>query len=132
MKTVYHKFFIFLSLLITFGSLNAQKTSEAERLYYFMGINDRLNGAASARHIDEVNYTDIYDRSLLMHASVGGFNRICRILLRKGADPDLQAIDGVTAPMYAAYNGRTRIMKKLLDRGFNLGLQSIDGFTALM
>ncbi|HQB37637.1 MAG TPA: hypothetical protein PLI41_08850, partial [Bacteroidales bacterium] len=73
MKTVCGKtFIIFLLLIFSADAVNAQKLTEAERLYYFMGTKDRINGATSARHIDEVNYTDIYDRSLLMHASVRG------------------------------------------------------------
>jgi ankyrin repeat protein len=51
-----------------------------------------------------------------MYAAAHGIRRPCRILLRRGADPDLQAIDGVTAAMYASSNGHAKIVKLLLKR----------------
>ena len=78
--------------------------------------NDLTKALEIVRKIDNVNYTDEYDRSLLMYASAKGYTSGCRVLLQRGADPDLQAIDGLTALMYASFNGYPRIVKLLIGK----------------
>ena len=93
---------------------------------------DRIKTLNVARNIENVNYADEYDRSLLMYAAAHGYIQTCRILIRRGADPDMQAIDGVTAAMYASGNGHTEVVKLLLEKGIDPNLQAIEGMTALM
>ena len=97
MKTFFLDIMIALFLLLCINEIKGQEGLEEEKLIYLMSIKDRQNALVTVRYIRNVDYADIYDRSLLMHASVNGFSRVCRILIRKGADPNLQAIDGVTA-----------------------------------
>jgi ankyrin repeat protein len=121
-----------LFLLLCISEIQAQRLTEAEKLNYLLRLKDLRGSLMVVRNVDYVDYTDTYDRSLLMYAAANGYTRVCRILIRKGADPNLQAIDGITAAMYASYNGYVKIVKLLLERGFNLDLQAIDGMTALM
>jgi ankyrin repeat protein len=93
---------------------------------------DRIKTLIVARNIENVNYADEYDRSLLMYAAAHGYLQTCRILIRRGADPDMQAIDGVTAAMYASGNGHAEVVKLLLERGIDPNVQAIEGMNALM
>ena len=67
-----------------------------------------------------------------MYASSRGYTRACKILLRRGADPNLQAIDGATAGIFASYSGNSKIVKLLLEKGLDPNLQALDGSSALM
>ncbi|HOP59730.1 MAG TPA: ankyrin repeat domain-containing protein, partial [Bacteroidales bacterium] len=132
MKAIRLLVITFFLLNVSYSDLGAQQLSDEERLYYYINVENTSAASNLARNIENPNYVDIYDQSLLMHASARGLLPVCKILLRGGADPDMQAIDGVTAGMYAAYNGHTRIVKLLLEKGISVDIQSVDGFTALM
>ena len=132
MKTICY-IALFGTLLLTFNEeLPGQERTESDKLLSQLIVKDRRNANLTVQKIDNPNYADIYDRTLLMYASADGYTKVCRTLLRKGADPDLDAIDGTTAAMYAAYNGKTKIIKLLMREGVRVDFQTIDGFNALM
>ena len=110
----------------------AQGTPETKSIARQKKAADKSNTVELARSMNNVNYTDVYDRSLLMYAASKGYSRACRILLRRGADPNIQAIDGATSGMFAAYNGFDRIVGMMLQKGFDPEIKSLDGTNALM
>jgi len=65
-----------------------------------------------------------------MDAVKGGDIGNVRLLLDRGADPNVQDRFGRSALMYAS--GHIDIVKLLLDRGINLNIPDISGDTALM
>jgi ankyrin repeat protein len=94
MKTICSTALIGLFLLLCTGEIAAQTGPEAERSENQTRAKDLINTLAIVRSIKNVNYTDTYDRTYLMYASAKGYMQACRILIRRGADPDLQALDG--------------------------------------
>ena len=132
MKTISSAAIIGLFALLLSGEVKAQAETREQELNAVSAENDLETTVQIAKTIENVNRTDPYDRSLLMYSSAKGYSQAVRILLGRGADPDLQAIDGLTALMYASYNGSTRIVKMLLEKGANVNLQALDGLNALM
>ena len=131
MKIIFTSALIGLFLFSGTNDLSAQAGNEEKRGDRQESAQDRINMLEIARYINNVNYTDIYDRSILMYAASKGYTKAVRILLNRGADPNLAAIDGATAGMFASYNGHTRIVKLLLEKGFDPDLQALDGTGAL-
>ncbi len=70
--------------------------------------------------------------TLLMLAANCGHERVVELLLRRGAEINLQDSIGITALMAAARNGCERVVNLLIRRGAEVNLQDSDGFTALM
>jgi serine/threonine-protein phosphatase 6 regulatory ankyrin repeat subunit B len=60
-----------------------------------------------------------------------GKTEIVKILLEKGANPDLQGKNGYTALMVASMNGHTDIVTELLNKSANPDLKNAEGKTAL-
>ena len=96
MKRILSAAMIFVMALMAGPDLKAQGVALEEELIYLLGSKNRKAASELVRNIRYVDYTDLYDRSLLMYASANGYTNICRILLNKGADPDYQPLDGVT------------------------------------
>ena len=67
-----------------------------------------------------------------MAAAGRGWVQVVEILLRGGAELDLQARDGGTALMWAASNGHERVVELLQQHGAEVNAQANDGVTALM
>ena len=70
--------------------------------------------------------------TLLMGAAVYGHERVVKLLLRHGAEINLQSNGGGTALMFAALHGHERVVDLLLRHGAEINLQDSDGCTALM
>lgn len=132
MKIIYAIALTGLFLLSGTGYLSAQGGKEEERANRQESAQDRINTLEIARYINNVNYTDIYDRSILMYASSKGYTKAVRIMLNRGADPNLAAIDGATAGMFSSYNGHAKIVRLLLEKGFDPDMQALDGTGALL
>lgn len=52
-------------------------------------------------------------------------------LIKAGAPPDSQNVNGATALIYCASAGKTMLVRLLLDAGANTKLMTLDDFTAL-
>ena len=70
--------------------------------------------------------------SALMYAASNGRIEAVRVLLAKGANPNMQNRGGATALIWASYNNQYDVAKFLLEHGADPNLQAVDGFTALM
>ena len=66
-----------------------------------------------------------------MLAAASNYIEIVRLLLEKGADPNLQSVPGYTALMLATAEGHDSIARVLIERGANVRLKSANGKTAL-
>eukprot|EP00964_Phaeocystis_antarctica_P108307 scaffold72917_cov67-Phaeocystis_antarctica.AAC.2 len=66
-----------------------------------------------------------------MVAALKGQEACAQVLLRAGANPDLQDSNGGTALMQAAYHGQEACVKALLRAGANTELLDQAGDTAL-
>ena len=70
-------------------------------------------------------------RTLLMHAAANAQESVADLLLKRGAQVDLQDSNGTTALLEAAQRGHVQVMDLLLKRGAEVGLANNDGVTAL-
>ena len=70
--------------------------------------------------------------ALLHAAAANGHLEMVRVLLKEGANVDLQTSLGNTALMHAAGHGHLSILLVLLQHSANPDLRSIQGYTALM
>ena len=132
MKIQYFLTLTVVSMMFLLSETYGQGASGVKSLARQERAADIRSTVELARSMTNVNYTDMYDRSLLMYAASKGYARACRILLRRGADPNIQAIDGATSGMFAAYNGHDKIVKMMLERGFDPDIKALDGTNALM
>jgi len=67
----------------------------------------------------------------LLAAVAQGHPKIVKLMLERGANPDIANLQKITPLMYAARYGNLEIAKMLLDFGATLDLQDIYGDTAL-
>ena len=70
-------------------------------------------------------------RTLLMLAAANGQENVADLLLKRGAQVDLQDSNGTTALLEAAQRGHVQVMDLLLKRGAEVGLANNDGKNAL-
>ncbi len=87
----------------------------------------------SSQDIDvDSTVPDEHGATLLMIASKMENEPVVKLLLREGADFNLQDAEGLTALTYAAAYGNAAIVRMLLDAGAAVDLASSTGFTPLM
>jgi uncharacterized protein len=120
---------LFLSLCIS--NIKAQTGTQTEKLIKELKEKDLTNALKTVQNIDNVNYKDSDGFTILMYASSIGSIDICRILLDKGAQLDLQDIDDATALILASINGHTEGVRLLLEKGANPDLKDNEGKTAI-
>jgi ankyrin repeat protein len=91
---------------------------------------DRIERALNG---DDINLV-YYDKTALMYASMKSPSsiEIVKLLLDRGADPNIQNEFGYTALIYSARNGIIENVKLLLDRGADPNIQNEFCETALM
>ncbi|KAL5717815.1 hypothetical protein ACHQM5_010778 [Ranunculus cassubicifolius] len=75
----------------------------------------------------DVNMQDGQDCTPLHHASLGGFINTAIYLLKKGADPGIGNMIGITPLHYAAEIGHVALLQLLLSRGANVDAMSSYG-----
>ena len=90
------------------------------------GGTDRVDTMLSNRHLD-INCCDEKGKSALMVASTLGDVGIVGLLLKKGAQVDLQDDRGETALMYASKEGHCEVVNMLLENGAQVDLLSNGG-----
>ncbi len=78
-----------------------------------------------------VNARGRSNNTLLMRAAVFGREAVVRLLLEKGANPDLKNKTGFTALMAAALEHRVGIIGMLLEAGAAKGAKDNEGRSAL-
>jgi len=66
-----------------------------------------------------------------MWAADNGHAEVVNALIKNGAAPNTQDLDGWTALMKAIYRGHTEIVKVLVENGANVNSTNIGGYTAL-
>jgi uncharacterized protein (TIGR02145 family) len=123
---------IAIFLLLFVNGIQAQIETQAEKLYNALIAKDLNNAIVLAQNVDYVNKTFHNNTSLLMIASFDGVIEVCKILIDKEANLDLQASNGWTALIMASQNGNTEVVKLLLDKGAKFDTQSDFGYSALM
>ena len=78
------------------------------------------------------NARDDNDDTALMIASENNNTDIASLLLRLGADPNLQANHGLTALLLASDEGNTALVRILLEKGAKPNIRDSNGDTALI
>ena len=69
--------------------------------------------------------------TLLIGAAAHGHERVVELLIRRGAELNLQDSVGGTALIAAASGGHERVVDLLLRHGAEINMQSSNGWTAL-
>ena len=78
-----------------------------------------------------VNFREEGNTALIL-AVCQGHTEIVQMLLKEGAEIEINPKDGMTLLMIAAKNGKTEIAQALLDKGADVNVGENDGNTALM
>jgi ankyrin repeat protein len=102
-------------------------------------FNNKLIGAITNRDIysvkklvksfdiNAIDYDNFYsyeEYTALMMASYNGYNKIVKILLEFGADPNIQNKNGWTALMDTTVNENYKITRKLLKAGADYSIEN--------
>ena len=66
-----------------------------------------------------------------MGAAAHGHERVVELLIRRGAEINLQSSDGVTALMGAALFNHPAVVRRLLQAGADTAARTENGWTAL-
>lgn len=78
------------------------------------------------------NERDQHGATALMNAAAGGHTSAARLLMERGADPNIATRrDGATALMMAAYRGHADMVRLLLAKGADPGARNDNDQTAL-
>jgi ankyrin repeat protein len=117
-------------LLLFSNLIQAQPEVQAEKLMTALKEENPENASVLVQNVNDVNYRDENNMSLLIVASYRGYIDVCKALINKGANINLQADNGATALIMASLGGHTELAKLLLDNGANSGLKSGEGKTA--
>lgn len=86
----------------------------------------RSGGLVDARESGEETH-----HTMLMGACINGHKEVVELLLKKGADVNIQGVFNRTALHWAALNGQIDITKMLLAAGADFDLVDGSGYTAL-
>ena len=110
--------------------MQAQPEAQAEKLMAALKEDNPENALALVQNVNDVNYRDENNMSLLIVGSYRDYIDVCKTLINKGANINLQANNGATALIMASLGGHTELAKLLLDKGASSGLKSGEGKTA--
>lgn len=132
MNTCCKIFTVAVFFLISINGIQAQTETQAEKLMNALMAADCNGSKGIVTSVEDVDYADKGNISLLMYGSLYGCIEVVKALLDKGAKLDGQGDDGWTALICASWKGHNEIVKLLLDKGATLDWQDMEGFTALM
>jgi hypothetical protein len=76
-----------------------------------------------------INVTDQYGNSLLILAAQQGSKRMCKFLLRRGADLNFQNVQGNTCLHYTVAYEKPDLTKYLVSKGANDSILNLSGLT---
>ena len=82
-----------------------------------------------------INPNALYDETgypILIHASRNGMYQMVEMLLKLGADPNIQNENGETALIFASSNGHYPVVKILHQKGADPNIHDNNGWTALI
>ena len=104
--------------------------SDSPEMMTFLLTHEKLSGTDAVNHIfPSGNYGG---ESVLMKASQKGHYRVVEeLLLKCGADIDLQNSNGMSALMLAIREEQSKIVEFLVAKGAKVDLQTVGGDTAL-
>ncbi len=136
------KLLISLTSLGFIGSLYTMSESPNEMLIRGSEIDDIKLVQEALEQKADINYKDRHGWTALMWSGLKYNTGIVKLLLDRGANPDIQNNQGYTALMYVAsrpYKGyyigcdvAYSTAKLLLENGANPNIQNNEGYTALM
>ncbi|CAM9219372.1 unnamed protein product [Scytosiphon promiscuus] len=92
------------------------------------GAQHTLRDSDLSINIDEGDETGT---TPLIFAAQGGYTRVVKMLLQKGANVEVQADNGFTALHAAAMFGHPNVAQALLDAGADKDVRNEEGFTPL-
>ena len=79
----------------------------------------------------DMNYMTEGNGSPLILAARNGHKDVVKLLLDKGAKPNIASLHGITPLLWAAWKGHKDIVCLLLDRGADINMAEPNGFTPL-
>lgn len=106
-----------------------QKMLKAVQAGDLKAVEDALQDGADVNVV--VMSKDGYMSSFLVEAVYKRYENIANVLIRAGADINVQDSSGKTPLMWAAAKGQINIINKLINAGAHLNNQSETGWTAL-
>ena len=107
---------------------------EAVQFFVEMGVNIDDVGTTALMLASKGGHEEIVETLLSAGAngSQDSHSRGGQILVKRGADPNIQKKDGATALMYASQNGHSEVVQILVKGGADPNIQMADGATALI
>jgi hypothetical protein len=76
-----------------------------------------------------IDVTDQFGNSLLILAAQQGSKRMCKFLLRRGANINFQNVQGNTCLHYTVAYGQPELTKYLVSKGGNDAILNLNGLT---
>lgn len=106
--------------------------ADSKRLMNAIKKKDFEKAIALVEVVKDVNCTFQNGVTFLIQSSVDGNMELCRKLIEKGANPDMQNSMGYTAMMIAAISNKPELINLLLTNGAKLDIKNKFGQTALI
>ena len=130
MKTLDKISAITIFLLLSNLGILAQTDPVAEKLLDALKGEKYEEALLLVQNVNNANYRDATNVSLLTFAAYHGYSDICDILINKGANIDFQTTDGKTPLMMASFAGHSDLVSLLLEKGADPSVKSQEGKTA--
>ncbi|MBL8214039.1 MAG: ankyrin repeat domain-containing protein, partial [Bryobacterales bacterium] len=121
-----------MELLLANGA-DARATNRRKTTPLHWAVHDPAKTALLLKHGAPIDAKQVEGRTpLYQAASLGNALPVVRLLLDRGANPNLPMVTGTTPLIAAAIRGKVDIMEALLAKGANVNAAAGTGGTALM